>query len=69
MNRSEFLKRLGLGIGAVVAAPSALAELKESHEIDTDIDESTDKKDELAFWKKDSNVCIPTTFTYLPFVF
>jgi hypothetical protein len=58
MKRSEFLKRLGLGLGAAVAAPSLLKGEEEAPKSACNHVDAENGK-ELAFWRNDSNTCIP----------
>ena len=71
MKRSEFLKRLGFGAAAVVAAPPlskgeerAEAYHKWSYKIDEPevaLDDSIDQ-DELVFWRNNDNNIVSSAF-------
>ena len=65
MKRSEFLKRLGLGLGAA-AIPSLLkGEEKWAHEIDEPevcYDDSLGKPEKLIFWRSNDNAFVSSAF-------
>ena len=68
MKRSEFLKRLGLGLGAAVAAPSLLeGEDKWTHKIaepEVCYDESLGKPEKLIFWRNGNSITSEATASY-----
>ena len=63
MKRAEFLKRLGLGAVAAVAAPALLAKEEkpeERYKVSPDV-----KDDELAFWRQRPDAPVATaSYTY-----
>jgi len=60
MKRSEFLKRLGLGLGAAVAAP-ALLKGEEYHKSSDKIKDG----EQIAFWRQSSTDAISAEPTFL----
>jgi hypothetical protein len=66
MKRSEFLKRLGLGLGAAVAAPSLLKSEETVQEYDkTECTNSVGEAKKLVFWRQSDTVAITATSSYI----
>jgi len=67
MKRSEFLKRLGLGAVAAVAAPALLKGedriIDESDPFKRTVSDLNDKSKDLAFWRQSGNCSISSAFT------
>ena len=66
MKRSEFLKRLGLGLGAAVAAPALLkGEEKAIEYHKAECADSVGETNSLAFWRQSSTDAISAEPTFL----